>query len=99
MNYTPHVHQLIRTVLDGKGPPLALMLTPKHVGFEPALKPIAHDLARTKQLLTEAGCPNGGDMVLISPQGRYVRDREVAEAVAGQLTNAGIRTTLRARMG
>ena len=95
MNYALDVDQIIRTVLDGKGVRLALMLTPKHVGFEPALKPIAHDLARTKQLLTEAGFPNGVDMVLNSPQGRYVRDREVAEAVAGQLTKAGIRTTLR----
>jgi len=95
MNYALDVDQIIRTVLDGKGVRLALMLTPKHVGFEPALKPIAQDLARTKQLLTEAGFPNGVDMVLNSPQGRYVRDREVAEAVAGQLTKAGIRTTLR----
>ena len=95
MNYALDVDQIIRTVLDGKGVRLALMLTPKHVGFEPALKPIPQDLARTKQLLTEAGFPNGVDMVLNSPQGRYVRDREVAEAVAGQLTKAGIRTTLR----
>ncbi len=95
MNYALDVDQIIRTVLDGKGVRLALMLTPKHVGFEPAFKPIAPDLARTKQLLTEAGFPNGVDIVLNSPQGRYVRDREVAEAVAGQLTKAGIRTILR----
>ena len=29
------------------------------------------------------------------PQGRYVRDKEVAEAVTGQLNQAGIKTTLR----
>jgi peptide/nickel transport system substrate-binding protein len=34
-------------------------------------------------------------MVLNAPQGRYVRDKEVAEAISGQLTKAGIRTTLR----
>ena len=34
-------------------------------------------------------------MVLNAPQGRYVRDKEVAEAITGQLTKAGIRTTLR----
>src|SRR5262245_56045701 len=95
MNYALDVDQIIRTVLDGKGVRLALMLTPKHVGFEPAVKPLAQDLTRTKQLLPEAGFPNGVDMVLKWPQGRYVRDREVAEAVAGQLTKAGIRTTLR----
>jgi ABC-type transport system substrate-binding protein len=36
-----------------------------------------------------------GGSSLNGPQGRYVRDREVAEAVTGQLTKAGIRTTLR----
>ena len=30
------------------------------------------------------------------PKVRYVRDKEVAEAAAGQLTKAGIRTTVRA---
>jgi peptide/nickel transport system substrate-binding protein len=95
MNYALDVDQIIKTVLDGKGVRLALMLTLKHVGFEPTFKPIAQDLTRSKQLLTEAGFPNGVNIVLNSPQGRYVRDREVAEAVAGQLTKAGIRTTLR----
>ena len=96
MNLAVDVDQIIKTVLDGKGVRVALMLTPKHFGFDPGLKPMAQDLARTKQLLAEAGFPGGLDMVLNSPQGRYVRDREVAEAVAGQLTKAGIRTTLRA---
>ena len=73
MNYALDVDQIIRTVLDGQGVRLALMLIPKHVGFKSAFKPIAQDLARTKQLLTEAGFPNGVDLVLNSPQGRYVR--------------------------
>ena len=33
--------------------------------------------------------------MLNAPQGRYVRDKEVAEAVGGQLTKVGIRTTVR----
>src|SRR5262249_10267031 len=95
MNAAVDVDQIIKTVLDGKGVRLALMLTSTHLGFDPAIKPATQDLGRTKQLLTEAGFPGGVDMVLNSPQGRYVRDREVAEAVTGQLTKAGIRTTLR----
>jgi peptide/nickel transport system substrate-binding protein len=95
MNHAVDVDQIIKTVLDGKGVRIALMLTAKHFGFDPALKPMVQDLARTQQLLAEAGFPGGVDMVLNSPQGRYVRDREVAEAVAGQLTKAGIRTTLK----
>ena len=71
------------------------MLTDKHFGFDPGLKPIKQDLARTKQLLVEAGLAGGVEMTLNAPQGRYVRDKEVAEAIAGQLTKAGIRTTLK----
>jgi peptide/nickel transport system substrate-binding protein len=66
-----------------------------HFGFDPSLKPIKQDLGKTKKLLAEAGFPNGVELVLNGPQGRYVRDKEVAEAVAGQLNKAGIRTTLR----
>jgi len=95
MNYAVDVDEIIKAVLDGKGVRVATMLTDQHFGFDPAQKPIKQDLARAKQLLTEAGFPSGLEVVLNGPQGRYVRDKEVAEAIAGQLTKAGIRTTLR----
>ena len=75
---------------------VATMLTTTTSGSTRSSSPIKQDLGKTKQLLTEAGFPGGVDMVLNAPQGRYVRDKEVAEAIAGQLTKAGIRTTLRA---
>jgi peptide/nickel transport system substrate-binding protein len=86
------VDEIIKGVLHGKGVRVATVLTSMHFGFDPKLAPIKHDVARAKQLLADAGYPNGVDLVLNSPQGRYVRDKEVAEAVAGQLTKAGIRT-------
>jgi peptide/nickel transport system substrate-binding protein len=95
MTHAVDVDEIIKNVLDGKGIRTATMLTDKHFGFDPQLKPMKQDLGRVKQLLTEAGHPNGVEMVLNAPQGRYVRDKEVAEAIAGQLTKAGIRTTLR----
>ena len=87
--------EIIKSVLDGKAMRTALMLTPLHFGFDQKLKPIAHDPARAKKLLAEAGYPNGVDIVFNAPQGRYVRDKEVAEAVTGQLAKSGIRATLR----
>jgi peptide/nickel transport system substrate-binding protein len=95
INSAVDVDEIIKSVLDGKGVRVATMLTDKHFGFDPALKPIKQDLGRTKQLLTEAGFPNGVEVVLNGPQGRYVRDKEVAEAITGQLSKAGVRTTLR----
>jgi len=87
--------EIIKGVMDGKAVRVATMLTSMHFGYDPSLKPLKQDLNRTKKLLAEAGFPNGLDLVLNAPQGRYVRDKEVAEAVAGQLTKAGIKTTLR----
>jgi peptide/nickel transport system substrate-binding protein len=93
--YALDVDEIIKGVLDGKAMRTATLLTPLHFGYDPSLKPIKQDLGRVKRLLTEAGYPSGLEITLNSPQGRYVRDKEVAEAVAGQLTKAGIKTQLK----
>jgi len=93
--YALDVDEIIKGVLDGKAMRTATLLTPLHFGYDPSLKPIKQDLGKVKHLLTEAGYPGGLEITLNSPQGRYVRDKEVAEAVAGQLTKAGIKTQLK----
>ncbi len=93
--YAIDADEIIKGVMDGKAVRVPTMLTSLHFGYDPTLKPIKQDVARSKKLLAEAGFPNGLEIVLNGPQGRYVRDKEVAEAVAGQFTKAGIKTTLR----
>jgi peptide/nickel transport system substrate-binding protein len=93
--YAIDADEIIKGVLDGKGIRVATMLPSMHFGFDPKLQPLKSDPARTKKLLAEAGYAGGLEVVLHGPQGRYVRDKEVAEAVAGQLGKAGIRTTLK----
>ena len=85
---------LSRTLFGGTSPPAA-WINPDTFGANPALKPIAHDPQRARQLLAQAGYPNGVDLVLDAPDGRYLKDRELAEAMAGQLSAAGIRTTVK----
>ena len=93
--YALDVDEIIKSVLDGKAVRVATMLPSLHFGYDPSLKPIKQDLAKTKKLLADAGYANGLEITLNGPQGRYVRDKEVAEAVAGQFTKAGIKTNLR----
>jgi len=93
--YAIDADEIIKTVLDGKGVRVATMLTSMHFGYDPSLKPIKQDVAKAKKLLAEAGFPSGVEITLHGPQGRYVRDKEVAEAVTGQLSKAGIKTTLK----
>ena len=95
IQYALDVDEIIKGVLDGKAMRVATMLTSMHFGFDPGLKPIKQDLAKVKKLLADAGYPNGIEITLNGPQGRYVRDKEVAEAAAGQLNKAGIKTTLK----
>jgi peptide/nickel transport system substrate-binding protein len=92
--YALDVDEIIKGVLDGKGQRVATMLPSMHFGYDPSLKPIKQDVAKSKKLLAEAGFANGLELTLNGPQGRYVRDKEVLEAVAGQLTKAGIKTTM-----
>lgn len=93
--YAIDADEIIKTVLDGKGVRVATMLTSMHFGYDPKLQPIKQDVARAKKLLADAGHSGGIEITLHGPQGRYVRDKEVAEAVTGQLNKAGIRTTVK----
>jgi peptide/nickel transport system substrate-binding protein len=90
-----NVDEIIKTVLEGNAIRVATPLTPKHFGFDPTFAPVKQDVDRARKLLTDAGFPQGLDLTLNSPDGRYLKDKEVAEAVAGQLTKAGIRTRVR----
>src|SRR5438309_509163 len=88
IQYALDVDEIIKGVLDGKAMRIATLLTPMHFGYDASLKPIKQDLGKVKQLLTDAGYPGGLELTLNSPQGRYVGDKEVAEAVAGELIKA-----------
>jgi peptide/nickel transport system substrate-binding protein len=95
LNYAVNTDEVIKNVLEGNGIRVGTVLTNKHFGFDPSIQPIKQDVAKVKQLLTEAGYPNGVDLVLNTPDGRYLKDKEVAEAIGGQLSKAGIRTAVR----
>lgn len=48
--------------------------------------------AKAKELLAQAGYPNGFDLTLSGPNDRYINDEKIAQAVAQMLTAVGIRT-------
>jgi peptide/nickel transport system substrate-binding protein len=67
-------------------------LIPRVLDFARAYDPPAHDPARAKRLLAEAGYPNGFDAGDLTPFPPYF---SLAEAVGNYLQAAGIRTRLR----
>jgi peptide/nickel transport system substrate-binding protein len=82
-------------VLGGAGVPTRTRVTPGNTGAHPDLfNTYVYDVKRAKELLTEAGYPNGFEMTLHSPHGRYLQDREVAEMITGMLAEVGIKVNL-----
>lgn len=56
-----------------------------------SVKGYAHDPARARKLLAEAGYADGLEIMLESPAGRYQGDKEIAEALGGQWQKAGFK--------
>jgi len=91
MNLAVNRDAIVRTVLGGRGVTLAGPFTPAWLGFDPAVKPIPYDPARARTLVTAAGFPQGIDSAWSTSSGVFLKDTEIAEAVAGQLRQVGIR--------
>jgi peptide/nickel transport system substrate-binding protein len=85
-------------VMRGFAQPTAEMVGPGVNGFDPALndRP-AYDPQKAKQLLTEAGYPNGFELGMDCPNDRYVNDEAICQAVVAMLARVGVKVNLLAQ--
>jgi peptide/nickel transport system substrate-binding protein len=95
MNYAVDVDSIIENVLGGYGYKSTQPLTTKDFGYDATIPGFQYNPEKAKSLLVEAGYPNGIEIDLGSPSGRYVMDKEVAEAVVGQLAAVGIKANIK----
>jgi len=89
----------IRTkVMRGFSQITAEMVGPGVNGFDPALneRP-AYDPAKSRQLLAEAGYPDGFETGMDCPNDRYVNDEAICQAVVVMLSKIGIKVDLLAQ--
>ena len=93
-NYAVNREAVVKNILEGYGELLHGPFASSWLGYDPNLQPYPYDPARARQLLAEAGYPNGVDTVFNVSNGVFLRDREIAEAVAAQLAEVGIRVQL-----
>jgi peptide/nickel transport system substrate-binding protein len=85
---------IVRNVLGNRGIVMAGPFTPAWLGYDASVKPFPYDPARAKQLLAEAGYPQGLDTTWSISSGVFLKDTEIGEAVTGQLRQVGIRVKL-----
>lgn len=97
INYAVDVNGIIKNLLLGNGECIGdvnghlLRL----LGDSYKSTPYPYDPKKAKQLLTEAGFPNGFSIDLDTPSGRYLGDRDIAQVVASQLGAVGIKVNVK----
>jgi ABC-type transport system substrate-binding protein len=94
MNYAVDREAIVKSILGGRGTVMPGPLWSGWLGYTDQLKPYVYDPERAKALLAEAGYPGGFSFKWSITQGVFVKDVEIAQAVASQLAKVGINATL-----
>jgi len=91
MNYAVDFDAINKSILGGLAQ--GHMEVPVNGNFwlNPAIKPYPYDPDRAKTLLQEAGWNPNTQVTIYSTDGRYLKDKEMCQAIAGYLTKVGIK--------
>ncbi len=97
------VEAIKKKVMRGLSTPSALMVAraPGINGGDnpsnPKFERLGHSTIAAKQLLSEAGYPNGFEVGMDCPNNRYVNDEAICTAVVGMLAKVGVKVNLLAQ--
>ena len=94
LNHAVDVEGIIGALFDGKGVRATGLITAADFGYNDALAPYSYDPDRARELLAEAGYPEGFDIGFACPSGAYTNFEQVCEAVAAQLGEVGVNASL-----
>lgn len=86
---------IVERIMGGLATPAMQPVPTPLLGASEALNTIpAADPKRAQALLAEAGYGNGFTLVLGTPNGRYINDVNVAQAIAAMWSRIGVKTTI-----
>ncbi len=94
MNYAVDVQAIIDSLFNGYGRPATGLISSSDLGYDDSIKPYPYDPDKARELLAEAGYPNGFDIDMACPSGAYTHFEEVCQAVANYLGDVGIKVNL-----
>lgn len=87
---------IIKYLMKGDATPSEQIVPKGFFGYDPTIKMPAHDLAKAKSLLAEAGYPDGFKLTIHCPNNHYINDAKLCEAVAQVFTQIGVKTSVAA---
>lgn len=85
-----NVEEIIEYVMEGGGYPATELIPAFVEGYNPKIKRAEFNPKLARKLLADAGYPNGFTANFDAPNDRYINDKLVAEAIAGQLLEVNI---------
>jgi peptide/nickel transport system substrate-binding protein len=91
LNYAIDKDKIIKALFADAAKPMNGPYNAFQEGYDPAAPPpYPYNPDKAKQLLAEAGHANGFKFTINTPSGRYLNDKQVAEAAAGDLAKVGV---------
>lgn len=84
-------------LMNGMAVPAAQLPAPAYRGYDKSITRPQYNPKRARQLLAEAGYPDGFSIDLHVPNDRYIMDKDIGVAVAQQLSKIGVKVNLVAR--
>lgn len=87
---------LVDKVMIGNAQPAGDFLPWPAFGTRKDAQPDRYDPATARRLLAEAGYPKGFSVTLGAPNGRYINDLQVAQAIAAAWSRIGVKTEVEA---
>jgi peptide/nickel transport system substrate-binding protein len=93
MNYAVDVDGILKALFAGNGKRAAGYVASSELGYG-VVPPFPYDPAKAKELLAEAGYPNGFSTSMACPSGVFAAFQEVCSAIVSYLGEVGIQVEL-----
>jgi peptide/nickel transport system substrate-binding protein len=91
------IEAIKKSVMRGGAVPTGTMISPQVHGWSKAVDArLPHSEARARELMTQAGYPNGFEFTMDCPNNRYINDESICQAVIAMWARIGIKAKLNA---
>lgn len=95
LNYAVDKQGISQALFNGQAPvSQCQVLTPSYFGYNPDLPPYAYDPSKARALLKQSGADLSQTIALDVPTGTYLQGNEVAQVVAAQLGEVGLKVAI-----
>jgi len=94
VNYSIDPHVIMKHIFDGNGDVLEGPIASNMIGYDSKIKRYPHDPKKARQLLSQAGYPDGIEVKLVFSPDRHLKGKEICQVLERQLGEGGIKTTL-----